>query len=455
MIPASSQWSAAATQNGAMNGVLDVIMTISGYSRVFTVYDHKTSGWYPWISDPGTFSSSESDLSGSSSISNAQVTVIDYQNLLTADMATFSFQGKTVTIQVGFPGLTQTEYLPIATMLINKVDSNKNNTAYTFDLRDNSLQLQNYVWLIGNDGYDTSSSNPVTVQGSPMELLEDVLEQAGISSSQINSTALNNIANNILYGIYFDFNVTYPPQGKSWIEQELMVPLACWWFWNYAGQFTPVCMVPYTQPTPAITLTQYLISDKTMPVAKQSSNYISDFAYFMDLDSNGQNAGNIFEMIYAPAFNVYGMSQIQQIRSRGVKSALGGFRIAQLIMYALCNRYGFKPLTCSVDCLLPAMVCEIGDPVYLTYPNIPNRVTGNMGMTNVLWEVTSAKKNLKTGVTTLGLLDVSWMQAPAYQLAPSGIPNFPSASPTQQQEYMFVAGASGTYSNGTAGNEVY
>lgn len=160
------------------------ILSIDGYSRVFTTYPIGLSGEAPWIKEIGTLQQEAQVPQGASTLSDLTVTVNDQSRYITADRASFTFEGKMATIKTGFRGLALNDYVTVATMLINKVRTDLDNTVYVFNLTDFSRLLQRTVYRTADDGRPTSNSDPKIIGpggtsvpgGNPMDILVDVLQ---------------------------------------------------------------------------------------------------------------------------------------------------------------------------------------------------------------------------------------------------------------------------------------
>lgn len=455
MIQASSLWNARA-KAGAGGSPVVFIFTIAGYPRAFSTQTTGQPNIYPWIShgNAGSLTMSVNDLEGTANVSDLSFTVMDMNRAITQDLQNgVNLLGKVCTITVGFPGMPLSQYITLMTLVVDHIELANQNTSYKVTLRDNSLLMQQFAFQIADDGYPTNNNHKATIQGPPMTVLLAALAQSGLPTANINLAAINALTSEAYFGLLTKFAVTYPPRAKDFCEAEILKPLGAYWFWNNLGQITPFSMLPFGAVSPVLVLDGSNIDVQTPPVPLRSQDYTSIVIYKMDGDSNGQNFQTDIVGEYAPAVNLYGISQSRIIQSRGVRSSLGGARIAHLTMNNIFRRYGFKPLTMKLRCFLPAMLVEISDKVTVNHPKIPNgmwaaqfRMPGMMGITGTLWECKGKTVNFDDGTTELDLIDVSWQaQFPPFLVAPDGegayIPN--KASP-----FMFYSNAASQYSNG-------
>lgn len=449
MIPTNANFDAA---QAALAKKPIHLLTIAGYSRVFTSPETGVGGQYPWIAEMGSLQQAAQDRDGGSSLSDLEITVIDKSNLITADFPGFTFEGKQATIKTGFSGMLQADYITVATMRVDSVASSKDNTAYVFRLTDNSLKFSQMVYRTGDDGRPTATSHPKTVSGNPMDVLLDVLQnQLGLSAGEINTTAINNYKNSIFAGMKMKWSLTRASEAKQWLELEIFKALGGYGFQNYAGAYTPFFFIPRAAPTIALTLNDHNIEGVPEPSQADLVNFLS---YRFDYD--GSKFQTELSEVFASSANTYGLQEQQIIEARGARAVYGSWIWARLLANALFLRYGSKAPMVKVKAFWNAVILEPGDFVYLTHPLVPNRAAGTMGITNRLFEVLEVEKDFQTGAVNLTLLDVNWLAAASmYQVAPDGTPVWTLATPAQKAQYMFVASAStGNYSDGAAGHKI-
>jgi hypothetical protein len=452
MIPATSTWKALAQAGSGGAAPLPVAFQIAGYPRIFCTAATGLPNFYPWISagNAGSLTMSVNDLEGGSNVGDLSFTVMDVNRQLTQDFqGGANLMGQVCTLMVGFPNLPQAQWITLMTLVVDHIDLANQNTGYKFTLRDNSTLMQQYSWQVADDGYPTSTGHIATVKMDPMTAVYEAVIQSGLPPANINNAALINLRDTVYFGFNVYFQITYPPRAKDWIEQEIFKPLGAYWFWNYLGQLTPYSMLPYAPPVPVMDLNETNIDMQTPPVPMRSSDYTAVIIYKIDGDSNGQNFQTIIVSEFAPAVNLYGIAQSKIIQSRGVRSSIGGGRMAYLTTQNVFSRYGLKPLTYKPRCFLPAMLLEIGDKVTLSHPLVPNalwasqfRNAGTMGITGTLWEVKGKTVDLNDGSVQLDLLDVSWQLInPGFYIAPNGTGPYSVDNQGRATSYMYYSSA--------------
>lgn len=462
----------AAFRSGATSAVL---MTFSAYPRKFTsVPLGDGDAWkFPWIAKIGAYKQSANDLDGSSSISNMSVTVLDLSNLITQDFPSVpgGFKGQKVTLQHGFVGLALAHWITFATLVVDTVSTDSDNTAYTFNLRDQSVLLQQQIYTTGaNPNYYTSSKNPATVGPSnPMDLLTAICAAVQPALTP-NAGAVAAYKAGLLSGAQIEFSLTHSETAKDFLSAEIMKPFGGYWFFNSLGQVTPYCWVPFQLPTVASSIAVSAIDQTNIlkvPTADEAA-LVNQVDLTMEYNQNASFAAEDIEF-QATSISLYNLVKSQTIDSRGQKLNFGCWAWVRLLANALFQRYAFFSPTYDVTTFmapaqggaapqnLPPACLELGDHVFLSGTGIKNRSTGLIGLTSRLCEVKSFSKDFGKKTVELGLLDKGWLQALSpYEVAPDGTPVYASASSAQRATYAYIgSAASGTFSTGAANEVIY
>lgn len=469
MIPATANWLAA---NAPRKKTLVHVVTIQGYARVFTNVKTGVAGEFAWLQKIEALAQAAEPIQGGSLITELKLTVLDVGRAITADIANLVpanwtavsgltpgiFDGRQITITSGMTTLNlRSDFLPIATLIIDQVDHDQQNNAYTFHLR--SLMVNVFKQKVFNFGDDnqtgTSSQNPKNFYANPMDALLTVLQsQLALPNSAINLTAINALKAGLFAGMQMRFVITQPVEAKQWLDLEIFRAFAGWNFINYAGQYTPVYELPSAAPVSQLTITDKLTSGSDdageNPIEPEEIAFINEIQY--GLDHDGGNFRTFLTELSAASFARYRLTGVLVIQPRGVRSLYGGYAFGRMVSNVFFKRYAFKNLKYTLTAYWDAAPLEIGDLVRLTSASVPDRTKGELGITNRLCEVLSTKKNLERGLVELELLDQSWLDAlGAFQIAPDGTPVWTAASAQQKSTYMFVS-RGGTQSDGTPGH---
>jgi hypothetical protein len=391
-----------------------------------------------------------SDLDGGSDLSDLVFTVQDRGQAITADMAGFTFEGKKVVLKEGFVGLAYEDYLPRFTGKIENVDSGNANLEYTFTCPDIRKDLSAIIYTTGDDGFATSSDHPRTLNGHPLDILADLLEnEIGWSSSIIDIAKIQLWRDTIYSGVQFLFRkITSAPVAKDFIENEIMKPLGAYHRTNNLGIFTVNFFYPIN-PAPVATLDHGTLTD--VPVAQQAVLVNQNVFRFDYDDSDKEQAEKVAS--YAPSIDKYALAGENIIESRGLRSAFGGYAIAAIVSRLIFLRYANKQLQFDgLPNIWSQSLLEPGDITSITSSIVPDRELGVLGITAKSFEILDRSWDPMEGIASFKLLAVDLSKFSQFKIAPNAEADFLSASPGDQSTYLFLSDDSGKYSDGTPAN---
>lgn len=241
--------SAFLTANAALAKQPIYIFTIAGYTRVFTNYATGISGQYDWIEDIADLGISISDLDGGSDLGELDITVTDTTALITADFPGFVFEGKAVTLQTGFPGMSQADFVTLFTGIVDSVASANLGNSYVFKCTDNKQILTKVIYTLGDDGKPTDSNNPRTLNGHPLDILLTALtNELGLNYHGVNMPSIMGYRDSLFAGLQFTFSITTPPAAKDFLEQQILKPLGGYLWTNNLGQIDVVFFASSSGP---------------------------------------------------------------------------------------------------------------------------------------------------------------------------------------------------------------
>lgn len=415
---------------------------------------------YDWITNIDDLKLTISDLDGGSDLGDLVFTVQDHQPLITADLATFVFEGKRCKLLAGFVGMAIADYVTLFTGAVDRVESENGNTEYKFTVSDINLKkLTQVIYTTGDDGFATDSKHPKTINAHPLDVLVDALEQAGVPAGDIDTAKIEYYRDGIFNGLSFEFTLTSAPAAKDFIESELMKPLGMYLWANNLGVVSINSFYPaisgsgsYTPPTPPVmTLDNDTVIDVPL---EQEAELIDQVTLRFDWDETGEQKF-LAESVqnWNPGILKYGLYGSQIIESKGLRSGFQGFFMAMLVARLIFLRYGNKQLVLDpLSLIWTACVLEPGDIIALTNPFLPDRVAGALGVTDMTFEVLDRNWQFMNGLVELRLLRLDISQFKEYRITPNGEAAFASASPTDQGKYMFQSDATGKYSTGADGN---
>jgi len=469
MLQATANWLAA---NAKFEKSLVYYIVIDGYYRSFyscpnfaLLTNPLADVGDPWLVSIDEHDKNINDMEGGADQEKFCFTVQDRNNLITADMGAGTvFEGSLVQVYVGFTSLTSTsDYLLYWQGYVDQVDSANSNTEYYFQCSDVTTKLQQTVYLIGDNGGQTSGNNIKTLTGHPLAMMLDILQNQlrdPITGQALNP-ALIDVAKITEYmtgpfdGMEFLFHLSQPPAALDFIKNQLLKPLGGY-LWVSQGKLTVNFFYPLGTPTPVQNIGQ---NDwLSIPTAEQTQ-MINTVVYQFDKDDgDGSSSGNYLSsntQQYGPSVSRYGLFGELNINADGMRAALQGYLISWLVSYLIFGRYGFKNLTFdqnAAEGLMSLWLLEPGDIVSVTHSKIPNRSTGVMGITNFPFELLNKKTNFEKCIVTLTMIDATYLSKFGFaEITPDGEPAYTSASSGDKLIYMWQSGSSGKYSNGDPG----
>lgn len=438
------------------SGTIIKLITIAGYSRVFTNYATGVGGQYNWIESVDDIAQTIHDTDGGADQTTWGFTVQDHAGSITGDFPGFTFEGKLVTLQIGFVGLAQADFCTVFTGIIDTVANANSNNSYYFTCLDISAKLAQVIYLVGDDGVNiVGSKNPKTITGHPLDILLDILNnKIGLPAGQVDSTRIAAYRDGPFSGIKFTFRLTQSVTAHDFIKAQLLKPLGGYLWVNAVGKVTTNFFYPLIAPTAVATLGPGVW--EKIPDAEQVA-LINTVQFQFDKDDTIGGTGNYLSIdteTYAPSVTKYGQYGEQVIAADGVRSSLQGFFVSKLVARMYFYRYGLKNLTFdqnASDAILATMVLESGDIVGVTHPKIPDRNAGVIGITNKLFEIINKTFNLTEGKITLTMIDASYLSTfGQYKIAPTGEAAFAAASAGDKTTYMFMCSDTDLYSTGAA-----
>jgi hypothetical protein len=216
-----------------------VLITVAGYSRVFTNRATGISGQVDWIEDIQDLGITINDLDGGSDLGELIFTIQDRGGLITADFPSFVFEGKVVTLMTGFVGMAQSDFALLFTGKVDSVASANQNNSYTFTCVDNKQALTKVIYTVADDGKPTDSNHRRTLNGHPLDiLLAGLRTEIGLADLEIDIPRIQIYRDGIFAGNQFLFEVDSPPAAKDFFEQQILKPLGGYLWVNNKGQMS-------------------------------------------------------------------------------------------------------------------------------------------------------------------------------------------------------------------------
>lgn len=469
MITATAPWKTA-FHNLELTPVYRIV--IQGYYRALTNINAQSNPTDdPWLVSIDDLSKNINDLEGGAEAEQLQFTIQDHISAgastgwLTRDMgAGMVFEGQLVQLYVGESRLTSlSDYTLLWQGYVDQVDSANDNLEYYFTCSDVTTKLNQVVYVTGDDGGQTSGDNIKTLTGHPLDMVLDVLlnQLREPISGQALDPALVDVDKIKAYrdgpfqGMEFLFRLDQPVQALDFIKNQILKPLGGY-LWVSQGVLTVNFFYPLAGPASVATLTTDNFT--SVPSAEQTEMY-NTVVYKFDKDDGTGGTGNYLSVNtqqYGPSVAKYGLFGEHAVDSDGMRAALQGYLISWLVSFLIFGRYGFKNLKFdqnAADALFyPAVLIEPGDVVAVTNQFVPDRSAGTMGITGKIFEILNKKINFKDGLITLTMIDAAYLNKFGFaEYAPDGEGDYTTVSSADKQQFMFLSGTAGRYSNGDPG----
>lgn len=452
-----------ANSGGFVSDLTQVISRAGGTNVVGSAFTTITD-WAGASNAIGDLKETVDDLAGGSNLSDLTFTVQDRGQQITADLASFVFEGRTARLLHGFVGMDIADYLTMFTGQIDTVDSVNGNLEYQFTVSSINLKkLTQKIYLTGDDGFTTSSNHPKTLFDHPLNILVDALEQAGIAAANIDTPKIQYYRDTIFSGTPFKFTLSSAPTAKEFIEGEIMKPLGMYLRVNNLGVVTINSFYPavsgngtYTPATPPV-MTAVVstnppdVNQFDVPLA-QEAPLVNQVIFKFDVDASGNFLGEEVTPLDA-SIAKYGLVGGQTIESRGMRSGFQAYFHAAFVGNLISMRYGFKNLIFDpLPLTWNACVLEPGDIIAVNNPFVPDRVAGVLGISGMFFEVLDRNWRFIDGVIEVKLLAIDFSKFKQYLIAPNAEADYAAASTLDKGKYMFQCDATGKYSTGAPGN---
>ena len=451
-------------------------------------------GRHPCLKIPQGVHQSIQQLQGQSSIGALEIDAIDSGGYMTALASGGKLTGRRLTLSVGYPGMSSTDFVTIATQEIEGVEVLPSGGGLRLDCQDLNRYAKSQIFATGDDGAAVSKQHPRTLLANPMDVILMVIQnELGLGQSSLvepsawkrydpeqwdgaytsNPTLINPNPyldvdqvlfhrNGIFAGYLFDFDFTQPVEAKQFLEFEIFHPLGGYAVILADGRMSPRFFVPPYSFAGLASLNERNIT--ALPGVKPEP-LINQVTFRMDYDGSQFQTELLF--LSAPSLQQFGLAGEDIIESKGMKLERGGASLASITANRIFQRYGgIDPVAgsprggavaLSVTSQFMSLTIEAGDYVHFSHPQLSNLENGSRGIYNRTMEVVDKQPNYTQGNMAYRLLDTGWMGAKVLsRIAPHGTPAWGAASSTERERYMFLSQESTrSYSDGTNGKTVW
>lgn len=263
----------------------------------------------------------------------------------------------------------------------------------------------------------TTVQQLIRLYGHPIDLFQSCLTNTdntglSISTANIDTTALTALKTTIGASYNMEFRITEAVNAKTFFEDEIFKPLACYLIITGAGK---ISARQFAAPTSAVATLSHdnIIGSDNLPEMTWDANFSSIinsvqfyFDYNPQTDTYATTSAKTSDATSIARYGEYPMV----IYSKGFRSALSGTTTLQAAIAALIlARYasgGAPKVTLKV--FLSQNLIEPGDIVSITSALLPNKTTATRGISGSLFEVISRANVFDEGQVELELLWTSW-----------------------------------------------
>ncbi|MGO8732083.1 MAG: hypothetical protein ACLQVM_04735 [Terriglobia bacterium] len=248
-------------------------------------------------------------------------------------------------------------------------------------------------------------------------------------------------------GVWFDFVITRPIDGKQFLEEQILKALGLYTIVRPDGRLSLKTMKPPVEQTPVFAFSSKNIMGIPQTLRQSIINLVT---LQMDVQQGGittaaRSYGYQVSYQQQTSLKTYRQVYEQQIQSTGLRVARGGMMLSRLLADRIFRRHAFQPPTYKFTAQLATLQVELGDYVWLSHPKVLDLAAGKLGLNNVVCEVVDKQPNYSQGTVDFSLLDTRYINlSTAYQIAPAAanIPGWNNATAQEQAQYMFISPSS-------------
>jgi hypothetical protein len=462
----------------------------------------------PYLMTPAGQGQTVAELDGATSVGTLDIESIDPAGVLKGLAAQQNLVGKIARLRMGFPGESLGDFVTLHTVEIVGTGSTSNGTL-SFRCSDVQRFTQDaQLWTNGGpspwvpgqpspaapsgraflpNAFPISDKNPRWVQGNTIDIYlaamqnelglgqDPALEPSaralylpGVDWTLINPNVYLDIPEIVglrdgpFSGDWFEFKLTREVSGKLWLEDEILKPLGLCAIVRNDGRITLKPMKPAVPAQPVLAL-----NDKNIIGIPECSRLpvvnVVTVRFGVD-DTQRETAARQYssEVTYqnSASIAVYKQQQKHQVEANGLRASYGSNLRVFLLADRIFRRHAFGTPAYKLKAFLSTVVLELGDFVWLTHLQLPDLMTGQMGLASVVCEVSDRQPNFAEGYVEFTLLDTRFMrQTTPYQIAPAtaNIPTYSFATTSQRRNYMFISAATTDSKNadGSPGSAIF
>lgn len=365
-----------------------------------------------------------------------------------------TFRGRIISIKRGLPGqflmtLADPLYVTDAKIMANATDD------HVSRLIGNPVNIY-YSLLTGS--FSGSGDFPLGYISTD-DGVYTVPTGLQVPAALVNTAQLISERDNYYSDAIVDVTFNRPENGKQYLEREFFRTFQCYPPMSGGGLIGLRFRMPPLPTVSVASLTHIDHIEEVLSWERSFRSHLNQFTYLGDYE-NGQksfgNPGAYNAILYNReteedlADRAATSETVEyKVESQWLKSEFDGAVWGTVLAGRMRSRYQKCPATGVLLCNFRAAGIQEGDIVYVTHPEIPNLLTGAMGVSAKPMEVLARVPRFDEGKIELTVEDVSFRR---YGLiCPDATPDYASASPTERATYAFISSDAGLMSNGDQG----
>jgi len=371
---------------------------------------------------------------GRASIGGIKATILDYDDEITALLATdtYYFHRKKTTIKAGYLGLDESDMLTIFTGWVTGLQMGPDLVTWEFDITDPQKWMQRKI-------FRDSEDVPVTIQGNPINIILWILTSTGagtngdydvyaaanglgIDDDFVNITALEALRDSWFPGPSWRFEMVIDERikAKDFLEREFYKVLNLYPVIDGQGRFS---LKRFRPPLAALDGVQTFDNDNIIDLPKYDMNLdatINELEFHYDYDTDDDEYDT--QDFYTDTTSVNNRGPGKKalvIKSKGITTANGGVDISEKRQRTVFGRFATPPPKITCQTFFSRWLSEAGDIVPLTHALLPDVEAGTRGITSKRMEIISRAIDWKNGKANFEFLATGFDQEQYCVISPS------------------------------------
>lgn len=434
MITTNAAWDA---KNAGLGKKPIYALSIGGLATVYTTHHLAAEGitgalpaYEAWLKTPRGASQSIDVLNGTSSIGELECEVVDITGSVRELVGTEVLEGRSATLLVGYPGIAWPEFVPLHTYRLYKVTPAKDYTSWMFRSRDRQMDAKRTIYRHPENGELIGEDNPWIFGGTPAEIMQAIylfaLERDPEELDRETLLQLDSAAEG-LYKVARPFllRITESVEAKQFLESEVYKAAGLYPVIDNLGRIS----LRAFRPPAAGPASVFAFTPDNMILLPEIDRMeiCNEIIFRIDHDPDSGEYGNELIFIDADSISAYGRSGQHVIESAGLRSNRGAEWFCEEVADRLFRRFAGTPAglkggapVARIEAFYLTLPVWVGDYVTLTHPKMPNLITGELGVTDRLYEVIDREPDYSSGRMKYRLLDTGLTGlAAAHKWAPS------------------------------------